>query len=136
MAKNELSIEELGPEARYWAHLKEGHFLIQKSKSTGEYVFYPRLIAPGSGADDLEFVEVSGKGVVYSTTVVRQSPKHGGDYNLAVIQLEEGPRLLSRVVDIAPDEVKIGMAVRARIQTVDFGGYANSDQPVVVFHKD
>ena len=122
-----------GPEAHYWASLQAGHFMMQRSRSSGAYVFYPRMLAPGSGADDLEFVEVSGEAIVYSTTVVRQGPKQGGDFNVSVVQLAEGPRFVTRVLGCEPMAVRIGMKVRASIEKVDFGMHAGSDQPVVVF---
>lgn len=108
-----------GPEQEFQAFLAEGKFMIQRSASTGEHVFYPRALAPGSGAADLEWVEASGDGTVYSTTVVRQRPEKGGDYNVALIDLAEGPRLMSRVVGVAPEEVQIGMAVRAKVGDID-----------------
>jgi uncharacterized OB-fold protein len=107
--------EGLGPEAIFRAHLADGRFMIQRSASTGAHVFYPRVIAPGSGEADLEWVEASGQGTVYATTVTRRRPEQGGDYNVALIDLAEGPRMMSRVVDIDPAEVKIGMKVKARI---------------------
>jgi len=123
----------LGPEGQFWAHLRDGRLMIQHSRSTGQFVFYPRLIAPGSGADDLEFVEVSGAGTVYSTTTIRRPAKHGGDHNVCVVDLDEGVRMLSRMVGCAPDEVHIGMRVQAAIEPVDFGTHANSEQPIVLF---
>jgi hypothetical protein len=108
-----------GPEAQFRAYLDQGRFMIQRSKSTGACVFYPRVAAPGSGAADLEWVEASGEGVVYSTTVVRNRPEKGGDYNVALIDLAEGPRMMSRVVDIDPADVRIGMKVRARVGDLD-----------------
>ena len=63
--------------------------------------------------------------MVYSTTVMRKPPQ-SANYNVALIDLAEGPRMMSRVEGIAPEAVKIGMAVRARIITED-------DAPVVVF---
>lgn len=110
---------EPGPEATFRAFLAEGRFMIQRSRTTGTYVFYPRVAAPGSGERDLEWVEASGEGTVYSTTVVRNRPEKGGDYNVALIDLAEGPRLMSRVVDIVPDAVKIGMKVEVRIAELD-----------------
>ena len=104
-----------GPEARFAAFLAEGKFMIQRSKSTGAYVFYPRAIAPGTGAADLEWVEASGKGVVYATTCNRYPADKGGDVNIALIDLAEGPRMMSRVEGVPPDQVKISMAVKARI---------------------
>ncbi|MCG8559282.1 MAG: Zn-ribbon domain-containing OB-fold protein [Hyphomicrobiales bacterium] len=115
-----------GPDQQFADYLAQGKFMIQRSASTGAYVFYPRAIAPGTGAADLEWVEASGEGTVYTTTVVRQRPEKGGDYNVAVIELKEGPRLMSRVEGIAPEDVSIGMAVRARIGAI-------KDQPALLF---
>ena len=108
-----------GPEEAFRAFLGEGRFMIQRCKSSGAYVFYPRIAIPGSGETDLEWVEASGDGTVYATTVVRNRPEKGGDYNVALVDLAEGPRMMSRVVDIAPTEVKIGMKVRAKVGQLD-----------------
>ncbi len=116
----------LGPDALFEAFLAEGRFMIQRSRSTGAHVFYPRAIAPGTGADDLEWVEASGRGTVYATTVVRQRPEKGGDYNVALVDLEEGPRMMSRVVGVAPDAVAIGMAVVAEVGDI-------AGKPAVLF---
>jgi uncharacterized OB-fold protein len=127
------SMDGLGPEGQFWAWLREGKLMIQRSRSSGKYVFYPRLIAPRSGADDLEFLKVSGLGTIYSTTTMRRPEKHGGDYNACVVELDEGVRMLSRITGCAPDDVHIGMRVQAVIAPVDFGTYANSEQPIVLF---
>jgi uncharacterized protein len=105
-----------GPEAAFAAHLAQGRFMIQRSASTGTYVFYPRPFVPGTGETDLDWVEAQGTGTVYATTVNRRSPDKGGSFNVALIDLAEGPRMLARVVGIPPEEVKIGMQVRARIE--------------------
>lgn len=115
-----------GPEKEFHDHLAAGRFMIQKSPSTGAYVFYPRTIAPGTGETDLEWVEASGDGTVYATTVNRQRPEKGGDYNIALIDLAEGPRLMSRVVGVDPHDVTIGMRVKAKVDTI-------GDTPAVVF---
>ena len=88
--------------------------MIQRAARSGAFVFYPRVAEPRTGVRDLDWVEASGRGTVYSTTVVRQKPP-APDYNVALIELAEGPRMMSRVDGIAPAAVKIGMAVRARI---------------------
>lgn len=102
--------------------------MIQRARASGAYVFYPRVAEPRTGETDLEWVEASGSGAVYSTTVQRNRPPTP-DSNLALIELAEGPRMLSKVVGIAPDEVRIGMAVQARI--LDEG-----DGPFVVFEPE
>ncbi len=108
-----------GPEAIFRAHLAEGRFMIQRSASTGFHVYYPRVMMPCSGEADLEWVEASGEGTVYATTVNRRRPEKGGDFNVALIDLAEGPRMMSRVVGIEPEAVTIGMKVRAKIDDLN-----------------
>ena len=115
----------LSPETEYQNFLAEGSFRIQRSRTSGRHIFYPRVIEPGTGSTDLEWVEASGRGTVYTTTVIRQKPPTP-NYNLALIELAEGPRMMSRVVGVAPEQVKIGMPVRAKIVQED-------GQPLVVF---
>lgn len=108
-----------GPEAVYRSYLAEGRFMIQRSASTGTYVMWPRVVLPGTGEADLEWVEASGAGTVYATTVTRRRPEQGGDYNVALIDLAEGPRMMSRVVGVAPEEVTIGMKVEAKVDELN-----------------
>jgi uncharacterized OB-fold protein len=103
-----------GPDHTFQRLLSGGRFMIQRSASTGKAVFPPRVMAPGSGETDLEWVEASGRGVIHSFTIVSQRPPRS-DYNLCLIDLEEGPRLMSRVLDIPNDQVAIGLAVEAVI---------------------
>lgn len=117
--------DSLGPDARYARFLSDGRFMIQRSRTTGRYFFYPRVAEPSSGDTDLEWVEASGCGTVYSTTVVRKKSDRDS-YNVALIDLAEGPRMMSRVIGIDPAEVCIGMIVEAFIEQ-------EPDQHVVVF---
>lgn len=113
------------PEQEFLAYLEQGEFMLQRSRSSGNFLFYPRVAEPGTGAMNLEWVKASGAGKVYSTTVIRQKPPKT-DYNLALIDLAEGPRMMSRVQNIPPDQVKIGMSVRALVIRED-------GRPLVVF---
>jgi len=115
----------MNPEKEFFEHLASGRFMIQKSRSTGGHVYYPRMAEPGTGASDLEWVEASGRGTVYSTTVIRSKPP-APDLNLALIDLAEGPRMMSRVDGIAPEAVTIGMPVTAKI-------VREGEQPMLVF---
>ena len=112
-------------EEEFLAFLGQGRFMLQRSRASGEYVFFPRVAAPRSGLRDLEWVEVSGRGTVYSTIVVRTRPPQA-PYNVALIDLAEGPRLLSRVEGLAPQDVRIGMPVRARVSEAE-------GRPLLVF---
>ena len=88
--------------------------MIQRSAATGRFVFYPRVCAPGDGAQDLEWVPASGEAVVHALTVVRKKDP-ADSYNVALVELAEGPRLMTRIDGIAVDEIRIGMSVKARI---------------------
>jgi len=111
-----------GVEAQYRQALDQGRFLIQHCGGCNRAVFYPRMVCPHCGADKLAFKPADGRGTVYSTTVVRRKPEAGGDYNVALIDLQEGVRLMSRVEGVAPTDVRIGMAVRARVIQQDGHG--------------
>lgn len=102
------------PEREYLAHLAEGRLMLLRSRASGELFFYPRVAQPATGARDLDWVAASGLGVVHASTVVRPRPP-AAPYNVALIELAEGPRLMSRVEGLAPEAVTIGLAVRARI---------------------
>jgi uncharacterized OB-fold protein len=106
--------EVIKPESDYFRLLGEGKFMLLRSKETGNFIFHPRVAEPLTGCTDLEWVEASGKGVVYSTSVMRQRDP-AKNYNIALIDLAEGPRMMSRVEGIAPESVKIGLQVQAKI---------------------
>jgi len=116
------------PDIEFQAHLTEGRFMIQRSRSTGGYVFYPRVMEPRTGTMDLEWVPASGRGIVHASTVVRMKPP-AENYNVCLVDLAEGPRMMSRVDGIPPEQVRAGLAVRAQIVTED-------DLPLVVFRPE
>lgn len=118
--------DPLKPDADFQRFLQEGRFMIQRGRASGRHHFYPRAIEPGTGHDDLEWVPASGLGTVYSTTVVRVRPP-APSYNVALIDLAEGPRMMSRVEGPAPEDVRIGMAVRARIVSEDGNAFVVFD---------
>jgi len=118
--------EAMSPDQQFAAFLREGRFMLQRCAIDGRHWFYPRVLCPHCGSSQFEWSQVSGDGTVYSTTIVRRKAEEGGDHNVALVDLDEGPRMMSRVDGIAPDAVKIGMRVRARI-----GG--NAEAPLIVF---
>jgi uncharacterized OB-fold protein len=86
----------------------------QWSPEAQKAVFYPRVLCPFTGSNRLEWRVSAGLGTVYATTVVHPA-REGARYNVALIDCDEGFRLMSRVEDLAPEEVRIGMRVRFRI---------------------
>lgn len=105
--------------------LANGRFIIQKSAASGRYILYPRLAEPRSGRRDLAWEEACGDGIIYATTTIYPR-RPAQPYNVAIITLAEGPRIMSRVEGIAPDAVMIGMAVHVTIGHDDHG-------PVLLF---
>lgn len=105
---------ELRPNGDYAAFLAEGRFMLLRGKESGACFFPPRVAEPRTGSTNLEWVQASGKGTVYSVTVISQKPPTP-NYNVALIDLDEGPRLMSRVDGLAAEAVQIGMAVQAKV---------------------
>ena len=102
-----------GPERMWCDALADGRLMLPREIFTGRCFFPPRVASPRSG-EAWNWVEASGRGTVYSTSIVHPRPPEA-PYNVALVELEEGPRLMSRVDGIVPEDVAIGMKVVARI---------------------
>ncbi|MES2184556.1 MAG: OB-fold domain-containing protein [Pseudomonadota bacterium] len=113
------------PLAYYLAQLRLGHLAYQYSPQAGRAVFFPRLVCPFTGSERLEWRESSGLGTVHATTVVY--PREGAPYNVALIDVDEGFRMMSRVEGPDPAEVRIGLRVSLHIIS---GGEAEDPLPV------
>lgn len=116
---------ETGPEAHWRQALSEGRFLLQRSPVDGRHFFPPRVMAPSPDGDALDWIDASGRGVVHSVTVIGPKPP-AEPYNVVLVDLAEGPRMMSRVEGLPAAAVTIGMPVRARIAEEE-------GVPVVVF---
>jgi uncharacterized protein len=114
------------PLKTYVDHLERGELAYQFSPEAGKAVFYPRVLCPFTGSQRLEWRVSKGLGTVHATTVVY--PAEGKPFNVALVDCDEGFRLMSRVEDIAPEQVKIGQRVRLRVHKP--GG---EDAPYPVF---
>jgi uncharacterized OB-fold protein len=100
----------------FWDALAQHKIRIQYSPSAQRYVFYPRVLAPGTLADDLEWREISGAASLYTYTVAYRpvAPHFAGDVPqiIAVAQWDEGPRFATEIVNAEPSELKVGMRIR------------------------
>jgi uncharacterized OB-fold protein len=104
---------------RFWDAVEQGRLLLERCSRCQTVIWYPRGFCPRCGSAATDWIEASGHGTVYSYTVVRKS--FGAfapltPYVVAYIELTEGPRILSNVVDVRPDEVAIGLAVELTIE--------------------
>jgi len=100
------------PLETYLTHLARGELAFQRTPD-GTPVFFPRLVAPRSGETDLQWHVSAGLGTVYSATTIH--PKGEPSYNVSLIDMDEGFRLMSRVEGVDPHAVRIGMRVQVRI---------------------
>lgn len=104
-----------GADCHFRQQLEQGKFVIQRCSACRRSIFYPRMLCPHCGCAQLEWFSPSGLGTVYSSTVIRRKSEDGGDYNVALVDLEEGPRIMSRVETVPPEQVAIGMRVEVRV---------------------
>jgi uncharacterized OB-fold protein len=111
-----------GPDAQYQQALGEGRLVLQHCEDCAAVRFPPALVCRACGSPRLAWRTSPGLGSVYSLTTVRD---RAGDYNVALVELEGGARMMSRVEDVAPEQVRIGQRVRARIVA--------GEEPYVVF---
>ena len=95
-------------------------FMLPRCGDCGKFHFYPRPVCPYCASARIAWAEASGRGEVYSHSTVYRAPspafKDDVPYVIAIVKTDEGPHLLSRVVGVAPDTVKIGLRVRARME--------------------
>jgi len=116
------------PDLEYHRYLAAGRFMLPADRN-GAPFFPPRATVPRTASADVTWVEASGRGMVYSATTVHKRPPEAS-YNISLVELEEGPRMMSRVEGINPQDVRIGMAVIARIRTQSEG------DPYIIFEPD
>ncbi|RIV86809.1 Zn-ribbon domain-containing OB-fold protein [Aurantiacibacter zhengii] len=95
--------------AHFWEAAGEGKLDIRHCRSCNELHHYPRSFCPFCYSDDLDWQTVSGKGTVYSFSVMRRAPV---PFAIAYVTLEEGPTILSHIVRIDLDDIAIGQKVQ------------------------
>lgn len=125
-AGSDVPLPEVTPANRpYWEGAREGRLMIQRCPDCGTPNFPPRLACTECFAD-LEWVEAEGRGTVFTYGVVHRPnlpDVFGGaaPFVVAVVELAEGPLVLSNVVECEPAEVEVGAAVEAVFEPLDDG---------------
>jgi len=122
----QITNKEVGPDQIYTDYLKKQIFALPKCMKCKKYHFFPRTACPHCGSFKLEWYPVTGAGEVYSCTTIYRKSERGGNYNVSLITLNEGPRIMSRVEGVEPESVKIGSRVTASIDN-------ETDEPFVIF---
>ncbi|WP_084187648.1 Zn-ribbon domain-containing OB-fold protein [Mycobacterium paraffinicum] len=113
----------------YWGATARGELLLQRCEDCANVQHYPRLFCTRCHGPRLTWTPASGRGVIYSRTVVRRAPTQAlraeAPYVIAIVELEEGPRVFANVVDSPVDDVVIGKTV-----TVGFRDQGGVSVPV------
>ncbi len=108
--------------APHWQGCKEGVLKAQQCNDCGQYTFIPRHLCSHCQSRDWQWVACSGKGTLYSYTIVHRAPRpqFTTPYVVVIIELEEGWHILSNLIDCEFDDINLGMAV-----IVDFKAYTD-----------
>jgi uncharacterized OB-fold protein len=115
----------------FWAATRRGVLMIQRDRATGELHWPPRSRALPDWEHDVEWVEVSGEATLYTYSVVHRS-SHAymtPPYVLAIVELAGGVHMLTRLVDVDPEEVEIGMPLEVAWEQLDSGDRLPVFQP-------
>lgn len=105
------------PAGIYQGLLDAGIFALPMCASCARMHYPPRVLCPRCGSDSLVWRKSAGLGTVYSTSTL--APRDEPPYAVILVDLDDGPRLMSNAVGISPDEVRIGLRVRLRIANCD-----------------
>lgn len=106
------------PEVKqFWDATAAGQLLLPRCRACAVVIWYPRPYCPACSSLDVEWIPATGRGTVYSFTVNRRGQadlpayREAGVYVLAYVELDEGPRVMTNIVDCDPDSVRIGQRV-------------------------
>jgi uncharacterized OB-fold protein len=106
------------PEVKaFWDGTAEGKLLLPRCLDCRTLIWYPKPFCPSCASTRVEWVPASGRGTVYSYTVNRRGVadlsayRNAGVYVLAYVELDEGPRMMTNIVDCDPESVRIGQKV-------------------------
>ncbi len=109
--------------APYWQAAHQGELKLPHCEACAKFHFYPRAVCPHCGSTQLTWQAVSGAGEVYSFTVVHRAPSKGFEellpYVVAVVALDEGPHLMTRLTHVSPEAVHIGLRVTVAFEKQD-----------------
>jgi uncharacterized OB-fold protein len=107
----------------FWEGIKEHRLVFQRCRQCGTWVHPPRPACPKCRSFEKEWAPSSGRGAIYSWVTYLESPHPGfkAPYSVVLVEMEEGVRLISTMVDLAPGEISIGMPVEVVFDDVAEG---------------
>lgn len=107
----------------FWTKIGEHQLWIQRCIDCFKPFFYPRIVCPNCLSDNIEWFEVSGRGFLYSYMINHRPPpgfEEDAPYAIAIVQLEEGPRMMSNIVGIenTPENLILDMPLKVVFEDV------------------
>ncbi len=117
--ERKLPAPSVSPETKeYWDAAAQGRLLVRKCTACGEAHHYPRTICPFCFSDKTEWITASGRGTLYSYSVMRRAPV---PYAMAYVTLAEGPTMMTNIVDCDFDKLRIGQDVKLVFKPTEGG---------------
>ncbi|MBX5469700.1 MAG: OB-fold domain-containing protein [Thermoleophilaceae bacterium] len=110
-------MSEKWPGAEYARRIQAGELAYQHCDRCGEAIFFPRVLCPACGSTELSWRTSGGRGTVYSATTIYS--RNRDPYTVALVDLDEGVRLMTRIEDATPGEPPIGSTVEVRPVEID-----------------
>ena len=112
-----------GESVEWWAAIAEGRLLLERCRVCGSIASYPRSFCTRCWSEDVEWIPAAGTGAIYTFSVVRVNDlapfNERLPYVVAMVELDEGPRLMTSIGDVEPEDVDIGMRVAFRPRVLD-----------------
>ncbi|MGY0059299.1 Zn-ribbon domain-containing OB-fold protein [Streptomyces sp. LZ34] len=121
----------------YWDAAAQGHLLIRRCADCGQAHHYPREFCPRCWSENVTWERVSGRATLYTWSVVHRNdlPPFGArvPYTAAVVELAEGPRMMTELVGCAGQELRVGMELRVDFRAADEGASPEDAPAIPVF---
>lgn len=114
-----LTLQHDSDSRPYWEGLNQSELRIQRCNACSRAVFYPRALCPYCFSDQLAWIVATGKGTIYSYTVAHQAFGPFAEttpFVVAIVELEEGARMMTRIIDSPRERIAIGKAVQVTFE--------------------
>jgi len=120
MAERKIPAPGVNPETEpFWAAARSGKFVLPWCVESKKAFWYPRAVSPFKPGGKVEWREASGRGTIYSLSVMKRAPE---PYTIAYVTLDEGPTMMTNIVDCDFDKLKIGQKVKLVFKPTDGDG--------------
>ena len=121
--KSKIPVPVPTPEtAHFWAGAKQGDLKLQRCDDCANVYFPPRPFCPACVSNNVSVFTASGNATLYSYVInLREHPAFDGPYSIAVVELEEGPRMMTNIINVdqTPEALQLDMALRVTFEPLN-----------------